>query len=46
MRWPLFFANGRIDQFNPMCPEAGDRTGFIGLHQAAIASHIGCQHCS
>ncbi len=41
----LVLCDGGIDQFNPVRPEAGDRACFVGLHQPAIACHIGCQDC-
>ena len=41
----LVLCDGGIDQFYPVRFEAGDRACFVGLHQPAIACHIGCQDC-
>jgi hypothetical protein len=41
----VVLADSRIDQFHPVRAQPGKRALLIGLHEPAIADHVGSKHC-
>ena len=41
MMRPLFFGDGGIDEFEPVGLEPRERARLVGLHQPAVADHVG-----